>query len=605
MLKDLGQAIRSLGAETRRSLWLLLLSFTLVAALDVLGIGLVFPIMMSLFSAGGDTAGADTSWVLETLDRVLPDAWNPVAVLALAMVGVFLAKNVLAALLVRWQYSVLSTAEATLGTRLFRKYLNDPWREVNARNSAELIRNASVSTSQFFLAYLVPMTTLVAEGLLILAVFVMLLVIDAQVAVSASALLIVAGVLYYLLVRNRLRAVGQDFQRANLELIMHLKQGIGAGREIRVLGREEEFVRQVAAARGLYARAQARRAFYTQIPRYYLESVLVVAVALGVVVALPSRDPAELGAVMALFAVAALRLMTSANRMLGALQQVRIGTDALHIVHSDLVSAPAQARSTGADCGTPADRVSGLKLDGVCFAYDTGGTPALESVSFDLPERTSLGIVGPSGSGKSTLIDILLGLLAPDHGTVSHDGTDIHRNLAAWRRMIGFVPQTIYLTDDSLRRNVAFGIADEAINEDAVRAALRLARLDEFVNDLPAGLDTPLGDMGARLSGGQRQRVGIARALYHDPQIMILDEATSALDGETEQAVVESVEALAKQKTLIVVAHRLSTVRRCARLLVLEQGKVAGYGPTEPLLAGNTVIRRMLGHNGKQADRAG
>lgn len=591
MLRDIGRAIAILDADTRRALWPLLFTFGLIAALDALGIGLVFPVMLSLFAPDAAPGAFASDGFLDRLT-----GWLPVdgAALGLVAILVFLVKNVLSAWLVGWQYSVLSRAEARMGTRLFERYLRDPWRSTSQRNSSEMMRNASVSTSHLFLSYLIPLMTLAVEGLLVVAVFAMLLLVDARVAVSAAVLLALAGGIYFALVHGRLRSVGRDFQKANLDLLLHLKQGLAAGREIRVLGREAEFVDQVASARALYAEAQARRAFYTQLPRYYLESVLVVTVAVAVVIALPARAPGELSAIMALFAVAALRLMTSANRILGALQQVRMGVEAMRIVHADLTR-------TDADLPKPRPGVveppldQGLSLRGVAFSYLAEGAPALHDVSFDLPDRGSLGIVGPSGSGKSTLVDVLLGLLPPDAGAVLHDGVNIQSDLRAWRRLIGFVPQTISLTDDSLRRNVAFGLPDHAIDEAAVWAALRMAQLEELVATLPQGLDTPLGDLGARLSGGQRQRVGIARALYHDPRILVLDEATSALDGETEQAVVAAIEALAERKTLIVVAHRLSTVRRCDRLLVLEGGRVAGLGPTEEVMRENAVVQRLLG----------
>lgn len=591
MLGDIRRALAILDADTRRALVPLLATFALVAALDALGIGLVFPVMLSIFAP--DAAGAADGLV----GRVT--GWIPVdgAVLAVLAVGVFLVKNLLSAWLVGWQYRVLSRAEARMGTRLFARYLRDPWRVAGQRNSSEMMRNASVSTSHLFLSYLIPLMTLAVEGLLVVAVFAMLLFVDARVAASAALLLGLAGGVYYALVHRRLRSIGQDFQKANLDLLLHLKQGLAAGREIRVLGREAAFVDRVAEARALYAEAQARRALYTQMPRYFLEAVLVVTVAVAVSVALPSRAPGELSAIMALFAVAALRLMTSANRILGALQQVRMGVDAMRIVHADLSRPEAEARRATVVRPVPDGDMRGLSLRDVEFAYAPGGPKALSGISFDLPEKGSLGIVGPSGSGKSTLVDVLLGLLQPDAGVVRQDGVDILSDLAAWRRQIGFVPQSISLTDDSLRRNVAFGLPDAEIDEEAVRAALRMAQLDGLVETLPRGLDTPLGDLGARLSGGQRQRVGIARALYHDPRILVLDEATSALDGETEEAVVAAIEALADRKTLIVVAHRLRTVRRCDRLLVLEAGKVAGLGPTSEIMQENPVLQRLIGRS--------
>lgn len=592
MLEDIRRAIEILDADTRRALGPLIATFGLIAVLDALGIGLVFPVMLSLFATEVSDGGLATGGLLDRLVGWLPVGSAMIGALA---VVVFLIKNILSAWLVSWQYAVLSRAEARVGTRLFERYLRDPWRGTSQRNSSEMMRNASVSTSHLFLSYIIPLMTLAVEALLVLAVFAMLLMVDARVAVSATLLLALAGGLYFALVYSRLRSVGRDFQKANLDLLLHLKQGLAAGREIRVLGREAEFVNRVADARALYGEAQARRAFFTQLPRYYLEAVLVLTVAFAVIVALPARNPGELSAILALFAVAALRLMTSANRILGALQQVRMGVEAMRIVHSDLTRVEQEMPRPSHERTNEAPLSRGLSVRGVAFSYLAEGIPSLRDISFDLPDRGSLGIVGPSGSGKSTLVDVLLGLLPPDLGAVTYDGLNVQTDLRAWRRQIGFVPQSISLTDDSLRRNVAFGLPDGAIDDEAVQKALHMAQLDDLVAALPQGLDTPLGDLGARLSGGQRQRVGIARALYHDPSILVLDEATSALDGETEEAVVAAIEALTDRKTLIVVAHRLSTVRRCDRLLALENGRVAGFGPTTDMMRDNPVLQRMLG----------
>jgi ABC-type multidrug transport system fused ATPase/permease subunit len=221
---------------------------------------------------------------------------------------------------------------------------------------------------------------------------------------------------------------------------------------------------------------------------------------------------------------------------------------------------------------------TGLELRGVTFRYPTAPRPSLEEVSLVVRRGEAVGFVGPSGAGKSTLVDVILGLFVPDSGTVLVDGEDVHANLRNWQDQVGYVPQAIYLTDDTLRRNVAFGLADRRIHEAAVRRAIRLAQLEEFVDSLPAGLDTVVGERGVRLSGGQRQRIGIARALYHDPSVLVLDEATSSLDTPTEHGVMQSVQALQGTKTVIIVAHRLSTVEYCDRLYRIEAGRLTEQG---------------------------
>lgn len=278
---------------------------------------------------------------------------------------------------------------------------------------------------------------------------------------------------------------------------------------------------------------------------------------------------------LGLFATAAFRLLPSANRLAMAVQQIRFAQ-----AHTETLRAEVQAagRYFGTAQGSPLTIGQAIRLVDVNYRYDGGHVNALTDVSLVIPEGQSIGFIGESGSGKSTLVDVILGLLPPVSGHVLVDDSDIHDHLSGWLANVGYVPQSIFLTDDTIRRNVAFGVDDERVDETAVDRAIRAARLDEFVGSLPAGKQTVVGERGVRLSGGQRQRIGIARALYRDPQVLILDEATSALDGPTEKEVMAAVNALHGQKTLIIVAHRLTTVANCDVLYRLENGRVVASG---------------------------
>ena len=589
------QALDLLDARTRRRLPLLLASFGLVAVFEAASIGLVFPLMLAVVDPAAVNEAPGFGWIRDVFGDA--DQGRLILVLGLAMGALFVAKNVLAALLIRWQFWVLFAAEAEAGTRLYLRYLTVPWHVIAGRNSSELIRNASTSLSHAFLSILIPALTVAAEVMLALAVLVVLMLVDPIVAVVGFSLSVAAGTMYYLTVHKTLERVGQAFQQANFGLLNQLKQGIGAGREIRVLGRTDEFVRKMRETRDVYAGAQARRGFLNQMPRYYLETTLVVAVLVTIGVMIALRGTGTVAPTLALFALAALRLLNSASRILASLQQTRVGLAPLRAVHQDLCSAPAD-RAAGdrkpAVGGTavPEDK-SGIVLSGVSFRYDSD-RPAVTDISLRIPWGKSLGVVGPSGSGKSTLIDLILGLLPPQEGRVEVDGGDLSEIGQEWRNRVGYVPQAIYLTDDTLRRNVALGLADHEIDDGALQRALGQANLSEFVAGLPKGMDTPIGELGTFLSGGQRQRIGIARALYHDPEVLVLDEATSALDNETESIVLGAVEALSGEKTVIVVAHRLSTVRRCDRLVVLGDGRLVDSGPFDDLASRSDRFARLV-----------
>jgi ABC-type multidrug transport system fused ATPase/permease subunit len=276
-----------------------------------------------------------------------------------------------------------------------------------------------------------------------------------------------------------------------------------------------------------------------------------------------------------LFAAAAFRLLPSVNRLSHTVQSLRFNAASVANIEREFAIEQPPV-SYGASRQLPFRRK--LAIEGVSFRYPGAAAPALHDVSFDVDHGTSVGIIGSSGAGKSTLVDVILGLLTPTQGRITVDGFDIQGDLRAWRQGLGYVPQSIYLCDDTIRRNVAFGLPDARIDDAAVERAIRAAQLDAFVAELPQGLDTVVGERGVRLSGGQRQRIGIARALYRDPAVLVLDEATSALDDSTEREVMRAVNALHGVKTLLIVAHRLTTVERCDVIHRLDRGRIIGTG---------------------------
>jgi len=310
-------------------------------------------------------------------------------------------------------------------------------------------------------------------------------------------------------------------------------------------------------------------------PRLWLEFLGVASLAvIMVLMTLNGKNPSEMLATMGLICAAAFRMLPSANRVVNAVQQLSYGLAVVDTLASELALNGLQKGEASLEC----EFLDSLQARSLSFRYENIDRLALDSVSFSLKKGESLGIVGASGSGKSTLVDVLLGLLTPSAGKLLIDGKCYASAIGAWQRLIGYVPQSIYLTDDTLRRNIAFGIEEEAIEEKAVTEALKAAQLLEFVQELPEGLETRVGERGIRLSGGQRQRIGIARALYHDPDVLVLDEATSALDANTEKGVMSAVSALQGRKTIIIIAHRLSTVEQCDVLMRMEAGKVISKG---------------------------
>lgn len=464
-----------------------------------------------------------------------------------------------------------------IARKLLRRYLYSPYTFHLQRNSAEMLRNSNQDAMEVVASGLVPLLTLVKEALTVAAVLILLLVVEPVTSAVAFGILGGTVALFLRVMRRRTLAFGHQMHESRLEMIRAVNEGLGGIKITRVLGREEDFFEAFAKASGRYAYAGRVRQVLSEVPRMFLETAGIAGL-LGVAALLTvqGRPAQALIPTLTLLAVAVVRMIPSFNQITGALNSIRYGRFAVDAVYRDLI-APEVPQSAMTDL-TFRDVIS---LDDVSYRYPDAAEPSLRSVSLRVRRGEAVGFVGPTGAGKTTLVDVVLGLLTPTEGRLTVDGRDVTGRERAWQRQIGYVPQEVYLTDDTIRRNVAFGIAEADVDEAAVWRAVDAAQAREFVDRLPDGLGTVVGERGVRLSGGQRQRLGIARALYHDPEVLVLDEATSALDHETERAVMDAVEHLRGERTILMIAHRLTTVQACDRVVTLEAGQVKQVNPTE------------------------
>jgi ATP-binding cassette subfamily C protein len=421
-----------------------------------------------------------------------------------------------------------------------------------------------------------------------------ILAITAPLPTLAAVVVIIALLLLpFRLTRQLFGHWGQELKRLDSGILQALHQSLGGLKEVKITGRERFFSREFAWRQQAAGVVRARHASLATTLRMLVEAVFVCALLLvSLLVTLRTDGAADAVPMLALFAYAGFRVIPSVNRLMLNVAQLRYGRALLEDVYADIETVSRHAADEHSPEKAEITFGDAIELQDVAYSYDDGAR-VLAEVRLTIRRGESIGIVGATGSGKSTLLDLLLGLLTPTSGRITVDGRDIRAGLRSWQRRIGYVPQTAFLIDDSLRRNVAFGLADAQIDERRVESAVRMAQLSEVAAALPQKLDTVIGERGVRLSGGQRQRVAIARALYTQPEVLVFDEATSALDTQTERELIAAIDALRGAKTLIVVAHRLSTVRRCDRLVFLRDGRVAAVGSFDHLMADNADFRRM------------
>lgn len=562
------------------------------ALAETVGVGAVFPLMALLM----DPSLASSDARLAILFK-LSGAGSVERFVLLGAIGLlffYAAKNLFLAWLYRLQTRFSTGTEARIGADLLASFLALPFSERLAENSAERLRIITVETGRATAGFLASLMQLVTEGCVILCLVLLLFMISPLATGIALLIVAGAGLAFESAMRRRMATHREERIRSSSAMYMSASQSLGAFKEIKVLGREAHFVGGFTASSRRYAGATAAFSWAGLLPRLLVETIAVSALLGAVIFGLATDQPMrDIVPALTLFGLALFRIMPSATRVLSAINSLRFNAPSVHIVADGLRSGAATAFSAAlpapnAPTGAQSGRIRQISLDNVSYRYPGAEGWALRGITLSIRHGELIGLVGRSGSGKTTLTDILLGLLEPQEGAVTVDGVDSNADGACWRGFAGLVSQQFFLLDDSVRRNVAFGIGDTAIDDERVWRALRDARLEARIRALPEGLDAPVGEHGAMLSGGERQRLAIARALYDDPEILVFDEATSALDSATEAEVLETVRGLAGAKTILMISHRPASLAICDRVFVIRDGAIATVGSYSELL-GKTV----------------
>lgn len=593
MFASLRELIRILDRRTRVHIVLVTFLIAIAGLLEGLGVGLIAPLLKLV---SDPTSFDHIDYLKPLLIKLGIGPGTELILTYCAFLFVFIIlKNLLLVAIYYIQNRIVFGTERQMAVRLFRHYLFSPLLAVAGRNSAHLIRNINDSIDFCFKGVLLGFIEIFNELCIIIAIGIVLTVTAPLAALATAAILGVTVSLYQLVIRRRFTYWGRVVHESQQDLYQSLQQGLHSLKTTKAHGREQHLVDRFDKAKEQLFLTGTKINTISQTPRLWVETMIVLSMVAVIAILIHVEGvPQDVIPVLGLFAAAAFRLMPSINRSLMAVNRIRQGTAAMEAVLGDLRGSAVPVERPEAVATAGALAFARLSFDRVSMTYPDNALPAVTELTFHIDAGQSIGIVGPSGAGKTTLVDLMLGLLDPTDGTICVNDRPLSEVITQWQQTIGYVPQSVYIFDDTVRRNIAFGYKDEDIDDARVWKAIDTAQLRSFVEELPHGLDTRMGEHGFRMSGGQQQRLGLTRALYHDPAVIILDEATSALDYTTERDVWESIDRLRHEKTIIVIAHRINTVRSCDRIIYVDAGRIAAVGSYEQLLADNVNFKRLV-----------
>src|SRR5690625_4875487 len=575
--------------------FLILFFMMIIAALfETIGIGLIVPFVGIVVRPEIIQEQAILSYLFELFNFQSTTSFIIFSVMLL--LGVFVFKNLYLLIFNYAQFRVILNQQVKLSSNLFKEYLTKPYAFHLQRNTAELLRNINAEVSKVFQGILMAGFQLFTEFLVIICIFALLLITAPVATIVATFLLGASVIFFFTFLRKKISDLGKEQQKVGSTTIKWVNQGLGASKEVKVSGKENFFIRSYTGQSQIRANNSRYMKMLELVPRLFIETLLVSIILLTMlIIVFQGTSMTQLVSTMALFAMASFRLMPSITRIVSLITSIRYNQAALSVVYDDLffnndeyTKIKSYKESFKINSGEKAF-VDSIILKDVSFRYPNQNEYSVKDITLTIPIGKSVAFVGESGAGKTTLVDIILGLFRPENGEVLIDGKNLNDQKDIWQQKIGYIPQSIFLSDDTIRGNVAFGIDKDNTDDDEVWRALEQAQLKEFVKELPDKLDTSIGEHGVRISGGQRQRIGIARALYHNPEILFMDEATSALDNETEKEIMKAIDGLKGEKTLIIIAHRLSTIENCDIVFEINNGRSEDH--TSRLLPYTTLLR--------------
>lgn len=559
--------------KDKRKIALLLVAVVIGSFLELLGVTIFMPFINII----SNPQTIQRTWYLKLFYDGLhfSSTKNFMIALSCAIIAVYLIKNIYLIVEKNCIYKFSYSTQMRLSTRLLETYMKEPYTFHLNKNIASLQRTIQEDTGRFMQVILYFME-LATELVVCLVLGIYLLFVSKSITIIVVSLLVVFVGTFLACTRRYSNQLGRDNQVYQGKIYQWMNQALGGIKEIKILERDSFFVDEYQKYYAKFARGLRLSRTISILPKYLVEAVAITGLLIAIIVKMTFGEADLIYYIpqLTVFAVAAFRLMPCVGRINEYATNMLYAFPSVDLIYKDLVEIEDYVEKQDHEVAEKWNLKNAIEVKDVTYYYPDTEEPVIDGASLTIQKGKTVAFIGTSGAGKTTMVDIILGLLVPQKGVVMADEINVHEKPKTFHAQIGYIPQVIYLSDDTIRNNIAFGVKEAQIDEAAVQAAVEKAQLTEFINSLPHGLDTIVGDRGVRLSGGQRQRIGIARALYHDPEILVLDEATSALDNETESAVMEAIDHLQGLKTMIIIAHRLTTIRNVDKIYEVGEGKV-------------------------------
>lgn len=580
MIKILKRLNILLDAKQKRKMVLIVFLMLIGGVLESLSISVAIPVMQVVIDPVACMENKYFRWVYDTFH--LKSTLELAIIFMVLLIVAFILKNLFLFIQNMVQLKFVYTNQFAASRRMMINFMKRPYEYYLNADTSVIQRNITSDVNNMY-ALILTILQMTSEIVVFVCLVAVLLIEDAKMVMCITALLVVVLIVIKAILQPIMRKAGQDNQDYYSGLYKIIDESVMGVKEIKVANKEHYFINAYSQCGAGYVNAVQKYSIFNTTPRLLIETVCIAGLVLymiGVIASGASVD--SILPQIAVFGLAAMRLIPSANRINNYTTSISYLEPFLWNVSEHLqsdINDESMDYSATATMKPPACEKlpvkNEIRLNDITYKYPNTDKLIFDHADMSIPVGSAVGVVGTSGAGKTTIIDILLGLLNLQTGNITADGVDVNTNYSGWLKNIGYIPQTIFMVDSTIRKNVAFGYADDEIDDDRVWAVLKEAQLDEFVRSLPDGLDTSIGERGIRISGGQRQRIGIARALFEDPEVLVLDEATSALDNETEAAIMDSINILAGKKTLVIIAHRLQTIEKCNMVYRVENGKIS------------------------------